>query len=74
MTKSLANRIRLKKGLYTFSIAEGTTIQKHLDDFNSTIIDLEILEVKIKDEDKAILLVVSFPPSYKHFRKNPGIQ
>jgi len=41
MTKSLVNKIRLKKRLYTFSMTEGRPIQKHLDDFNSTIIDLE---------------------------------
>ena len=31
--------------------------------------DLESLDVKIDDEDKAILLVVSLPPSYKHFKE-----
>ena len=57
MTRSLANKIRLKEQLYIFSLAEGTPIQKRLDNFNSTIIALESLEVKIEDEDKAILLV-----------------
>ena len=33
-------------------------MQKHLNDFNSIVVDLESLDVKIEDEDKAILLVV----------------
>ena len=50
-------------------MVEGTPIQKYLDDFNSTIIGLENLKVQIKDEDKAILLVVSLPHSYKYLRE-----
>jgi len=69
MTKSLANKIRLKEMLYTFRMAEGTPVQKHLNDFNSIVVDLESLDVKIEDEDKAILLVMSLPPSYKHFKE-----
>ena len=56
MMKSLANKIRLKEKLYTFSMAKGTSIQNHLDEFNSILIDLESLDVKIEDEDKAIIL------------------
>ena len=40
-----------------------------MNEFNSILIDLESLNVKIEDEDKAILLVVSLPPSYKHFKE-----
>ena len=69
MTKSLFNKIRLKERLYTFSMAEGIPIQNHLDEFNSILIDLESMDVKIEDEDKAILLVVSLPSSYKHFKE-----
>lgn len=69
MTKSLVNKIRLKERLYTFRIAEGTPTQKHLNDFNSIVIDFESLDVKIEDKDKAILLVVSLPHSYKHFKE-----
>ena len=58
MTKSLASKIRLKERVYTFKMAEGTPIQKHLNDFNSIIVDLGSSYVKIDDEDKAILLVM----------------
>jgi hypothetical protein len=69
MTKSLANKLRLKERLYTIRMAEGTSIQSHLNEFNSICVDLESLDVKIDDEDKAILLVVSLPPSFKHFKE-----
>ena len=59
---NLANKIRLKEWLYTFRMAEGTPVQKHLNDFNSIIVDLESLDVKIEDKDKPILLVMSLTP------------
>jgi hypothetical protein len=36
-------------------------MKSHLNKFNSIIMDLESLDVKINDEDKTILLVVSLP-------------
>ena len=50
-------------------MAESTPIQNHLDEFNSIILDLESLDVKIIDEDKVIFLVLSLPASYKHFKE-----
>ncbi|KAG6502742.1 hypothetical protein ZIOFF_035029 [Zingiber officinale] len=69
MTKSLANKLRLKDRLYSLRMQEGTPIQSHLDEFNSIIIDLENLDIKIEDEDKAVLLIVSLPRTYKHFKE-----
>ena len=57
--KSLANKIHFKEHLCTFSLAEGTPI----------LIDLEDMDVKIEDEDKVILLVVSLSSSYQHFKE-----
>jgi len=50
-------------------MAEGTPIQNHLDEFNSILIDLDSMDVKIEDEYKAIMLVISLPSSYKHFKE-----
>jgi hypothetical protein len=50
-------------------MAEGTSIQSHLNEFNSIYVDLKSLDMKIDDEDKAILLVVSLPPTFKHFKE-----
>jgi hypothetical protein len=69
MTKSLANKLRLKKHFYTIRMLEDTSMQPHLDEFNSIVVDLESLDVKIDDENKAILLLVSLPPSFKHFKE-----
>ena len=48
MTKGLANKIRLKERLYTFRMAEGTHVQKHLNEFNSILVDLESLYVRLR--------------------------
>jgi len=50
-------------------MSEVTPIQSHLDEFNSIIIDLENLDVKIDYEDKFVLLIVSLPPSYRQFKE-----
>ena len=72
MIRSLANKTPLKEHLYTVSMVEGTYIQNHLDEFNSIIYDLESLDVKIKDKDEGILLVVSLFTFYRHFKDIPS--
>ena len=39
---------------------------EHLDEFNKLIVDLENIEVKYDDEDKALVLLYSLPKSYEH--------
>nr|GEX99708.1 retrotransposon protein, putative, Ty1-copia subclass [Tanacetum cinerariifolium] len=69
MTKNLANKLRLKDRLYTSRMKPGISVQDHLDEFNTILIDLENLDVDIDDEDKAVLLVISLPASYKYFKE-----
>nr|GEY14218.1 retrovirus-related Pol polyprotein from transposon TNT 1-94 [Tanacetum cinerariifolium] len=69
MTKSLANKLRLKDRLYTFRMKLGTSVQDHLYEFITILIDLENLDVDIDDENRAVLLVISLLASYKHFKK-----
>lgn len=66
MTKSLANRLYLKQRLYTLNMQPGTSIEDHMDEFNRLILDLENIEVKIDDDDQALLLIRSLPSSYEH--------
>ncbi len=50
-TKSLANGLVLKQWLYTFRMAEGTSIMAHISEFITLLNDLKNIEVKIEDED-----------------------
>ena len=68
MMKSLTNKIRVKEW-YIIQMAEGTSIRTHLNEFNYILIDLKNRDVKIKDEDKPILLVVCLSPSYKPYKE-----
>ncbi|GJS12432.1 retrotransposon protein, putative, ty1-copia subclass [Tanacetum coccineum] len=65
--KSLANKLYLKKKLYTFYMPIGRKISEHIDEFNKIVLDLANIEVKFKDEDLALLLLTSLPTSYEHF-------
>jgi len=48
MAKSFANKICLKERLCTFRIAEGIPVQKHLNEFNSILVDLKSLNMKVE--------------------------
>nr|GEV99348.1 retrovirus-related Pol polyprotein from transposon TNT 1-94 [Tanacetum cinerariifolium] len=65
--KSLANKLYLKKKLYTFYMPAGRKISEHIDEFNKIVLDLENIEVKFEDEDLALLLLTCLPASYEHF-------
>ena len=67
MTKSLANRLYLKQRLYSFRMAEGKSIEDQMDEFNKIIDDLENVDVKMEEEDQAIILLSALPKSYEHF-------
>ena len=51
ITKSLTNRLYLKKRLFTLQMQEGTSVSTHLDSFTKAIMDLENINVEIDDED-----------------------
>jgi len=66
MTKSLSNKIFLKKQLYSLRMKEGTSILQHLNHSIGFLSDILALELKLEDEDKVLLLLSSLPLSYDH--------
>jgi gag-polypeptide of LTR copia-type len=68
MKKSLTNRLRLKLCLYTLRMEEDTSISNHIAGFTSILNDLDMLGVKVEDEDQALFLLCLLPALYKAFR------
>jgi hypothetical protein len=67
MTKSLKNRIFLKRQLYSLRMKEGTKIADNLNTFNTLLVQLNSMGVKFESKDKAITLFCSFPVLWDHF-------
>ncbi|KAH9678577.1 hypothetical protein KPL71_025773 [Citrus sinensis] len=67
MTKSLANRLHIKKRMFTLKIVGGSSFDDHIKEFNRVCDTLETIDEILNDESKALLLVSSLPPSYSNF-------
>ena len=67
MTKSLANRLYIKRRIFTFNVVEGFSLDDHIDEFNKVCDTLETIDEGLDDERKALLLVSSLPQSYSNF-------
>ncbi|GJX57272.1 retrotransposon protein, putative, ty1-copia subclass [Tanacetum coccineum] len=67
MTKSLANKLYLKKKLFTFYMHSGKKLYEHINEFNKLIGNLANIDVDIDDEDQALMLLTSLQSSYDNF-------
>lgn len=67
MTKSLANRLYIKKKMFSLRMVEGSSLDEHIDEFNKVCDALETIDEGLSDESKALLLINSLPKSYEHF-------
>ncbi|MDV3181192.1 MAG: hypothetical protein Q8830_03180, partial [Candidatus Phytoplasma australasiaticum] len=56
MTKSLTNKLLLKQHLFSLRMQEGMPLREHLDQLNTILLDLRNIDVKIEDEDAALIL------------------
>ncbi|KAI4330702.1 hypothetical protein MLD38_028962 [Melastoma candidum] len=65
--KSLTNRLYLKQRLYALRMTESASVKEHVDNFNRIVLDLQGVDVKIDDEDQALILLCSLPSSYENF-------
>lgn len=64
-TKSLPNRIYLKKKLSRFKMEEEKTMEENVDSFLKLVADLANIKIDISDEDQAIQLLSGLPPAYE---------
>ncbi|GJW00346.1 retrovirus-related pol polyprotein from transposon TNT 1-94 [Tanacetum coccineum] len=55
------------KKLYTYYMSPCTKLGDHIDEFNKLILDLANIDIKIEDEDQALMLLTSLSSSYENF-------
>src|SRR5438045_8748760 len=65
--KNLTNRLYLKKRLYALRMEEGSAVKGHLDAFNSIIMDLRNVDIKVDSEDEALILLCYLRGSFDAF-------
>ena len=63
-SKSLVNKLFLRKNLYNLRMKDGDSVTEHLNAFNTMVSQLSSIDIKISDEDKCISLLCSLPDSW----------
>eukprot|EP00253_Pinus_taeda_P014701 PITA_14701 len=63
-SKSLVNKLFLRKKLYNLRMKDGESVTEHLNTFNIVVSQLTFVDIKILDEDKCISLLCSLPDSW----------
>ena len=61
LIKSIESRLQLKRSLYHFQMKKGLSIDKHMNSYTKLLTDLVNVDVKIDEEDKAMILLNSLP-------------
>ncbi|KAL8493858.1 hypothetical protein ACS0TY_024865 [Phlomoides rotata] len=67
-TKSISNKLYVKQKLLDFRMLEDKNLSEQLDTFNRYVDDLEDLDVKLEDDDKALMLLNALPRSLENFK------
>jgi hypothetical protein len=63
-SKSLVNKLFLRKKLYNLRMRDGDLVVEHLNAFNTMVSQLVSVDIKISYEDKCISLLCSLPDSW----------
>ena len=61
LTKSIELRLQLKRRLYRFQMKKGISVDEHMNIYTKLLTDLVNVDVKIDEEDKAVILLNSLP-------------
>ncbi|KAL8498052.1 hypothetical protein ACS0TY_021402 [Phlomoides rotata] len=67
-TKSVSNKLYVKQKLLDFRMSADKSLSEQLDTFNRYVDDLEDLDVKLEDDDKALMLLNALPRSLENFK------
>ncbi|KAL8523411.1 hypothetical protein ACS0TY_013391 [Phlomoides rotata] len=67
-TESVSNKLYVKQKLLDFRMSEDKNLSEQLDTFNTYVDDLEVLDVKLEDDDKALMLLNALPRSLENFK------
>ncbi|KAL8473562.1 hypothetical protein ACS0TY_030407 [Phlomoides rotata] len=66
--KSVSIKLYVKQKLLDFRMSEDKNLSEQLDTFNRYVDDLEDLDVKLEDDDKALMLLNVLPRSLQNFK------
>ena len=61
LTKSVENRLHLKKRLYRFQLKRGISMSDHINTYTKLLADVANVDVVIDEEDKTFILLSSLP-------------
>ena len=61
------NKLLLNQRLLSLRMNEGTPLRDHLDQLNTILLKLSNTDVKVEDEDSALILLVSLSLLYESF-------
>ena len=56
LTKSIESRLQLKRRFYRFQMKKGLSVDKHINNYTKLLTDLINVDIKIDEEDKAVIL------------------
>ena len=62
--KTWANKLHLRKRLYSMRLKEGGSVQEHIKTMTETFNALTVIGDKITEEDRMVHLLASLPDSY----------
>lgn len=62
---STSNKVFIMKRLYNLKMKEGGIVSNHLNEFNTLVTQLVLVDISLDDEIKAILLLCSLPNSWE---------
>ena len=63
-SKSLVNKLFLRKMLYNLRMKDGDSVTEHMNAFNTVVSQLAFVDIKISDEDNCISLLCSLLDSW----------